>query len=88
MRSILVCLQCLGQAICRLLAGDPSRPWQVVEKAVHGFFNIAIPTPLSRIPALRGIETSCLATWFSNGSHFQWLAAIKNDGTSLYRLAG
>ncbi len=28
----------------------------------------------------RGIETSCLATWFSNGSHFQWLAAIKNVG--------
>jgi hypothetical protein len=24
-------------------------------------------------------------TWFSNGSHFQWLAAIENDGTSLYR---
>jgi hypothetical protein len=25
------------------------------------------------------------ATWFSNCSHFQWLAAIENDGTSLYR---
>jgi len=24
-------------------------------------------------------------TWFSNCSHFQWLAAIENDGTSLYR---
>jgi len=23
-------------------------------------------------------------TWFSNCSHFQWLAAIENDGTSLY----
>jgi len=22
---------------------------------------------------------------FSNGSHFQWLAAIENGGTSLYR---
>jgi hypothetical protein len=33
----------------------------------------------------RGIETSCPATRFSNGSHFQWLTAIKNDGTSLCR---
>ncbi len=23
--------------------------------------------------------------WFSNGSHFQWLAAIKKGGTSLHR---
>jgi hypothetical protein len=37
-----------------------------VKKAVLGFFNIAIRTPLSRIPALRGIETSCPATRFSN----------------------
>ncbi len=42
--------------------------WQAVEKAFHGFFNIAIRK-----------------TWFSNVSHFQWLAAIENDGTSLYR---
>jgi len=45
--------------------------WQAVEKAFHGFFNIAIRK-----------------TWFSNVSHFQWLAAIENDGTSLYRAQG
>jgi len=28
---------------------------QSVEKAIHGFFNIVIRTPLSRILALRGI---------------------------------
>jgi hypothetical protein len=26
-----------------------------------------------------------LRTWFSNCRHFQWLAAIENDGTSLCR---
>jgi hypothetical protein len=56
-----------------------------VEKAVRGFSNFTIGTPLSRIPALRGIETSCLATRFSNGAHYRWLAAINNGGTSMYR---
>jgi hypothetical protein len=27
-------------------------------------------------------------TWFSNGAHFQWLRAIENAGTSLYRIPG
>jgi hypothetical protein len=57
----------------------------LVEKVIHDFFNLAIRTPLTRIPALRDIETSCPATWFSNGSHFQWLIAIENGGTSLCR---
>jgi hypothetical protein len=56
-----------------------------VEKTIHGFFKIAIQKPLPRIPALRDIETSCPATRFSNGSHFQWLTAIENGGTSLCR---
>jgi hypothetical protein len=24
-------------------------------------------------------------TWFSNDSHFQWLSATENGGTSMYR---
>ncbi len=59
--------------------------WQFVEKAIHGFFNIVNRTPLSRIPALRGIGTSCPATRFSIDSHFQWLEATDNGGTSMYR---
>jgi len=48
-------------------------------------FSRTIRTPFARIPALRGIEMSCPATRFSDGSHFQWLAAMENGGTSLYR---
>jgi hypothetical protein len=49
------------------LAGYPPTS-SSVEKAIHGFFNIATRK-----------------TRFSIGSHFQWLAAIENGGTSLYR---
>jgi hypothetical protein len=55
---------------------------RLLKKPSMAFFNIAIRTPLSRIPAPRGIETSCLETAFSNCSHFQWLSAIKNVGKS------
>jgi hypothetical protein len=54
-------------------------------KAIQGFFNIVNRTPLSRIPALHGIWTSCPATRFSIDFHFRWLAATENGGTSLYR---
>jgi len=58
---------------------------QTVQKTIHGFFDIVIRTPLTHIPALRGIWTSCPATRFSNDSHFQWLTATENGGTYLYR---
>jgi len=36
--------------------------------------------------AIRGFFNIAIRkTWFSNYSHFQWLAAIENNGTSLYR---
>jgi len=57
----------------------------LLKKTIHGFFNIDIRTPLARIPAFRGIWTSCPATRFSNVSHFQWLTATENGGTSMYR---
>jgi hypothetical protein len=39
-----------------------------LEKAIHGFSNIANRK-----------------TWFSICSHFRWLEAIENGGTSMYR---
>jgi hypothetical protein len=39
----------------------------------------------ARNNSLHGIWTSCPATRFSNDSHFQWLTATENGGTSMYR---
>jgi hypothetical protein len=50
-----------------------SRNQQSVEKALHGFFNIAHS------------QTPICKSRIANGSDLQWPAAIKNGGTSLYR---
>jgi len=48
-----------------------SAPLQNVEKVIDDLSIHAIRTPLSRIPALRGIETSCPAMRFPDRAHFR-----------------